>query len=210
MAQYPPFMNSTGLISKIFAKIKEAKTPDRFSQEFLANTLGFTGGSARPAIPLLKRLGFLASDGKPTELYREFRNPDHSKGAMARAIRQGYADLYARNEAAHELDRKALSGLVMQTTGLDKDAQTLRTIVASFEALKGFADFSSTQSAARPADQKHEPDEGAAERDKPPAEEATDLRLGLSYTVNLVLPRSDDVAVYNAIFRALREHLLRR
>ena len=36
------------------------------------------------------------------------------------------------------------------------------------------------------------------------------LRLGLSYTINLVLPKTDDPAVFNAIFRSLRENLLRK
>ena len=67
MSDYPPFMNAYGNVSKILNKIKEAKTPDRFSQDFLATVLGFSGGGARPFIPLAKRLGLLASDGAPTE-----------------------------------------------------------------------------------------------------------------------------------------------
>jgi len=36
-----------------------------------------------------------------------------------------------------------------------------------------------------------------------------ELQLNLAYTINLVLPKSDDVAVFNAIFRSLRDNLLR-
>ena len=64
MADYPPFMNSSGLVTKILNKIKDAKTPDRFTQDYLASTLGFASGSAKPFIPVLKRLGFLSSDGR--------------------------------------------------------------------------------------------------------------------------------------------------
>src|SRR4051812_29374207 len=102
-------MNSTGLVSKILDKIKEAKTPDRFSQDFLGTVLGFSGGSARPFIPLAKRLTLINSDGTPSELYRRFRGSDEqSKAAMAQAIRVGYAPLYKRNEFAHQLDKKKL------------------------------------------------------------------------------------------------------
>jgi hypothetical protein len=59
----PPFMNSTGLIGKIFEKIQQAKVPPRYTQDFQATVLGFGSGSARPFIPFLKRLGFLQSDG---------------------------------------------------------------------------------------------------------------------------------------------------
>jgi len=34
-------------------------------------------------------------------------------------------------------------------------------------------------------------------------------KLGLSYTINLNLPATSDIAVFNAIFKSLREHLLR-
>jgi len=37
-----------------------------------------------------------------------------------------------------------------------------------------------------------------------------ELQLNLAYTINLVLPKSDDVAVFNAIFRSLRDNLLRK
>ena len=85
-AEYPPFMNGYGTLSKILGKIKEAQTPDRFTQDFLSTKLGFPGGTPKPFIPLAKRLGFLESDGKPTDIYRSFRNTAQSKAAMAAAI----------------------------------------------------------------------------------------------------------------------------
>src|SRR5689334_4261842 len=109
---YPPFMNAYGLIPKILAKIKEAKTPPRFTQDFLGTGLGFASGSAKAFIPFAKRLAILSSDGTPTEIYNSFRNPDHSRSAMARAIKTGYTQLYDRNEYAHKLDRGALEGLL--------------------------------------------------------------------------------------------------
>lgn len=103
MADYPPFMNAYGNIGKILAKIKDAQTPERFTLDYLATKLGFSGGSATPFIPFAKRLGFLASDGTPTDLYRRFRNPAQSGAAIAEATKKGYAALYERNEHAHHL-----------------------------------------------------------------------------------------------------------
>lgn len=197
----PPFMNSCGLPSKILRKIKDAKTPDRFTQDYLANTLGFSGSSAKPFIPLAKRLGLLSSDGTPTETYKQFRNAADSKAAMARAMRTGYADLFSRNEGAHKLDRKDLQGLVVQATGLEKKSPTLRAILGTFENLKAVADF---EGGEPPPTEEEVPSVDTAEV------APQDLRLGLSYTINLVLPKTDDVAVYNAIFRAVKENLLRR
>ena len=140
-ADYPPFMNGYGTTAKILNKIKEAQTPDRFTQDFLSTKLGFPGGTAKPFIPLAKRIGFLESDGRPTHLYKSFRNPDQSKAAMASAIRNGYAQLYERNEFVHDLDRTKLEGLVTELTGLEKGHGTVKSIVGTFETLKKFADF---------------------------------------------------------------------
>ena len=76
MASKLPYLASPGLIPKILGKIQEARRPERFTQDFLETKLGFGGGSARAIIPLLKRTGFLSSDGTPTRLYDQFPNAD--------------------------------------------------------------------------------------------------------------------------------------
>ncbi|MBC6442860.1 MAG: DUF5343 domain-containing protein [Rhodobacteraceae bacterium] len=74
MATKLPYMASYGLLSKILESVQNARRPDRFTGDFLATKLGHSGGSARPVIPLLKRMRFLGSDGVPTTLYDQFRN----------------------------------------------------------------------------------------------------------------------------------------
>jgi len=212
MADYPPFMNAYGLIPKILTKIKEAKTPEHFTQDFLSETLGFAGGSAKAFVPFAKRLGLVGTDGAPTELYGKFRNANHSRGAMAQAVRSGYADLYTRNESAHSLDRKGFEGLVLQATGLDAGSPTLRSIVNSFENLKSFADFGAAPPPPKndgEDDEEEGDEEEAADQDRAKPQ-AKQLGLNLAYTINIVLPKTDDVAVFNAIFKSLRENLLKR
>lgn len=209
MADYPPFMNAYGSIPKILTKIQEAKTPERFTQDFLGTKLGFPGGSPKAFVPLAKRIGLLASDGSPTDLYKRFRNPASSKSAMAEAIRSGYSDLYARNEYAHNLEKTKLQGLVMEATGLEKGSPTLRAICGTFEALKAFADFEVTE----PSVQKRADRKDKKEPPPPPpalTPEVEEIGLNIAYTFNLVLPKTDDIAVFNAIFKSLRDNLLRK
>lgn len=208
-AEYPPFMNGYGTISKILEKIKEAQTPDRFTQDFLSTKLGFPGGTAKPFIPLAKRIGFLESDGKPTDLYKSFRNSAQSKAAVAAAIRKGYVQFYERNEYAHDLDKKKLEGLAVEITGLEQGHATVRAIVGTFEALKLFADFSKGE--PKPDTDKEKAKDKAGDKTKDETTNDTDdVKLNLAYTINLVLPKSDDIAVFNAIFKSLKEHLLKR
>jgi len=203
MPEYPPFMNAYGSLSKILNKVKQAKTPDRFNYDFLETTLGFKSSSARAFIPLAKRLGLLASDGTPTDLYKRFRNPAQSHAAIAEAIRKGYAQLFEKNESAHTLGKKEIEGLFVEITGLQNESSTIRSLLGTLETLKSFASFDQKISVTEPPPEEEE----VPDKDKAPHE---DIGMNLAYTINLVLPKTDDVAVFNAIFKGLRENLLRK
>jgi hypothetical protein len=206
VADYPPFMNAYGNIVKILSKIKEAQTPERFTGDFLGTKLGFTGGSATPFIPFAKRLGLLAADGAPTDLYKRFRNPPQSEAAIAQAIRNGYPTLYERNEFVRSLDQKGLTGLVMEATGLAKNHGTLNAIVRSFLALKTLADFDKASNPVLDSPN----DKTSEEKDESEDSEGPEVGLNLSYTIYLNLPKTDDIAVFNAIFKSLKENFFRR
>jgi Family of unknown function (DUF5343) len=199
-----PYVAAYGNITKALQAIQRAQTPDRFTQDFLATKLGVTGGSAKPVIPFLKKTGFLASDGVPTSTYQRFRNPSQSKRAAAEALRKGFVPLYEINEYAHDLSDPDLKGIIMQATGLDEGASTIRSIIGSFKALRAFADFDL-------ASQDEESSGQESGSGKTYLEEAVPLPAGLNlgYTINIHLPATSDIAVYNAIFKSLREHLSR-
>ncbi|MEY9780798.1 DUF5343 domain-containing protein [Sinorhizobium fredii] len=201
----PPFMNSTGLIGKIFEKIQQAKVPPRYTQDFQATVLGYGSGSAKPFIPFLKRLGFIQSDGTPTELYTRFRNADSSGAAMADAMRQGFSDLFQKNEFAHALTDDKLKNLVVEVTGKEPGDGTISAIVGSFKACKLLADFDAVDATVKgkiaPLDISK-----SLVRHEAKASSSTELRL--AYTINVNLPETTDVNVYNAIFSAIRANLL--
>lgn len=201
----PPFMNAYNFIPKILDKIKTARTPDRFTQDFLETALGFKGGSARPFIPLAKRIGLLNSDGTPTDLYNGFRNTIESKNAIAQAIKIGYQDIFTANEYAYKLSRKELEGLVTQLTGLSKKTTTLAAICGTFEALKQFADFEKKA----PVKKETEIPEAKGEKSSLTISDK-DFDLNLTYTINLVLPKTSDINVFNAIFKSIKDNLLKK
>ena len=211
MAESLPFINSTGLIDKILIKIKEAQTPERYTQDFQGTVLGYGSGSARPFIPLLKKLGFLNSDGKPTELYHEFRNDDLSGAAMAKAIKIAYAPLFKANEFSDKLSKDKLKSQVIQITGLSSSAKSVNTIVNTFENLKKHADFDSKPAAEEIESQDSDAEPVPARRDVSNSHlpvKSLGRGMNLSYTINLNLPASKDPEVFNAIFRSLKENLL--
>jgi len=208
-------MNSTGLIPKVLTKIAEAQKPDRFTTDYLTSVLGYGSGSARPIIPLLKRLNFLQADGTPTQIYARFRNPSERGPAMLEALKAGYPELYARNEYAHLLSKDKLRDLVVEVTGLERDNQVVAYIVSTFQAMKVAGDVNENTrvGSVASANGSESPPPVTAPFERPDfgvQRSGQEIGMNLSYTINLNLPPSTDPEVFNAIFKALREHLLGR
>ncbi|WP_367647049.1 DUF5343 domain-containing protein [Ruegeria arenilitoris] len=176
--------------------------------------LKIPGGSGDQMTTFLKKIGFASSDGRPTELYTKFRNPTTSGQAVAQGIRLAYAPLYVRSEYMHELSDEKLLGLLVEETGQAHDSNPVKYAFNCIKALKNFANFDGDETelqteevekvevgrgfeAAQP---RHENDHGST---------AKGIGLNLGYTINLNLPATSDQAVFNAIFKSLKENLLR-
>ena len=209
--EFPPYVNATGVLNSVLKKIIDAPPPPRFTQDFLTTKLGFKKGSANAVIPFLKRIGFLGSDGVPSDLYNKFRNPSKAGHAMASGMKLGYQDLYSRNEYWHDLDKKDLSGLIIEATGTSSNSSTLKAIVATIDVLKQYAKFDGAVDPPESMDEKAATpkpvDETVNSRHKIPKDE---LGINLSYTINLNLPETSDISVFDAIFKSLRENLLKK
>lgn len=199
-----PYISYPACITRILKKIKEAKTPDRFTYDFLETKLGFKGGNYSQFVPLAKKIGLLNTDGSPSELYKKFRNDGTSKYSMGIAIKNGYQELFSRNEYANALSPEKLKGLVVEITGLEPASQVVKLICQTFETLKKEADFEAT------ATKEPSAAETATDALQDNTNDVGNFGLNLSYVINLVLPKTDDPAVFNAIFRSLRDNLLRK
>ena len=207
-----PYINAPGSIGKILEKIKEASTPETFSQDFFKTKLGFSGGNYLTFIPWAKKAGLVTSEGTPTNLYKRFRNPSTSAKSLGTALRQAYSELFSRNEYCYELDKKAFKGLVMEATGEAHDSKKVENIVSTFFNAKSLADFDSSED-AKTSDSSSasvEPIKKEESSSQSISSSSTHKQraIGLSYTINLVLPKTDDPAIFNAIFKSLKDNLL--
>jgi hypothetical protein len=204
-------MNAYGSIAKVLHKIIEAKRPDRFTQDFLETVLALPSSSLRPVIPLLKRIGFLNSDGTPTDLYSKFKTEGGRKAAMAAGMRIGYPEIFKRNEFAYKLDKQRLTDIVVEMTGLERNNAAVKNIVGTFSALNEFADFDQSESVSSTESSVADV-ERASDRGSPlvaAGAVAPQVGMNLSYTINLNLPETTNVEVFNSIFRALKENMLK-
>jgi hypothetical protein len=207
-----PYVTSPRNIERAFEGIKAAATPARVSQDFVKTILKIAGGSGDQMTSFLKKIGFANADGTPADLYNRFRNPATSGAAAAQALKRGYAPLYKRNEFMHELPDDKLRGLVIEETGQGKDSSTLPLIIGCIKAIKKYADWKAGDSKVETADDELEATAKASRINAKLSEAQTRLKthgLNLSYTINLNLPATTDIAVFNAIFRSLRDNLLK-
>jgi hypothetical protein len=204
-----PYLSTPGTIDTAFAKIKHAATPTRFTNDFVTTVLQIKGGTGKAIPPFLKKLGLLNPDGTPNALYDRLRNDASSKSAVADAMRIAYKPLFDVNEYAYNLSDTDLKGLLLQVTGAKKGDRVADLIYLTFKKLKSHAAFDGA-SRTPAAKQDERPDEatGASLRDSGSRAWARE-GLGLTYTITLNLPASTNIEVFNAIFRNLRENLLR-
>ncbi|NOX39432.1 MAG: DUF5343 domain-containing protein, partial [Alphaproteobacteria bacterium] len=148
-------------------------------------------------------------DGAPQERYYSFLDRSVSGKILAEGIKEAYSDLFAVNTSAHQLDaNKAFNKLRTLYKGEKKDS-VIKNIAKTFSSLCDYADFSST---IRPEDSSDTADEGTDPKIEKPIETGGALPKQISleslqYHINIVLPDTRDQAVYDAIFKSLRDHL---
>jgi hypothetical protein len=199
---------ATNRLPDIFAKIRDGQAPEQFTQQLLKDWQ-FTSSNDRVILPILKDLGFLSPDGKPTSRYHDYRDHSRSAAVMAEALRDAYGDIFLIKERPAESDRKAIQGKFKSYHNVSDNVASLMT--KTFFALLGLSDLDAplAKRSSIPREQKAEDHSSPVVKEREQEAERTLLvHPGLHYNIQIHLPPSKDIEVYNAIFKSLREHLL--
>jgi len=204
--QYP-FVVSNNRIGPFLDALGTAARPPKLTQDFL-RSLGFTSTNDRALIPLFRKLGFLNGDGAPTEAFDVLRVKETRGAILAEKLRELYADLFAINTSMQDASDNDLRGAISRITG--KDAATVARYASTFRALANLADFrAQTAPKAEPikvveANASQPPSPSTTYNMPPPVgQRPTEFH----YNIQIHLPATNDVAIYNAIFRSLKENL---
>jgi hypothetical protein len=205
MAIPTSYLTSSKNLGGILNSIVGAQAPEKFTTRFL-ESLDYKTSADRLIIGVLKSLGFLADDGRPTQRYFDYLDQTQSQIVMAQAIRDAYSDLFQINKQANKMTKsevvnkfKTLSQGQYSESVLDKMAMT-------FTALCSFGDFE-TLAAAKDQEKDGEQSEDQEEQPPPGGVPKSFSLGGLVYNIQLILPDSRDPKVYDALFEALRRHL---
>lgn len=199
------YMASTKNVGEILRKMVDGVAPPKFTVEHL-KAIGNTSSNDRAIIPLLKDLGFLEADATPTQRYHDYRDKSRSKAVMAEALRDGYTDVFQLREHPTKADRSAIEGLFKSKH--NSSDRVAKEQAATFLAFLEHADM--TAAPPTVADQLPSSEIGDSEGDQTRAAPAPSRGLStqLHYTIQVHLPATKDLEVYNAIFRSLKENLL--
>lgn len=203
-----------GAIPDYFKAIINAEAPERFSGKFL-ESLDFKSTNDRLLIGIMKELGFIDTDGIPKSRYYELLDRSKWKSVLAEAIRECYAGLFAVNKDAQDLSIEEVKNKLRTLYAGSKKDTVITNIAKTFKALCDEADFLSTKPKEDipkdipSANNQEQLSSDQSERDKVKGIQASEKVnvASLQYHVNIVLPESKDQAVYDAIFKSLRDHL---
>lgn len=200
-------------IPAYFDAILNAQAPKRFSYKFLED-LGFKSTNDRLFVSILKELKFLDADGKPQQRYYEYLDRSQSEKILAEAIQELFSDLFAVNIKACELTEADVNNKLRSLYKGAKNDRAVKSIARTFIALCKEADFS--QPSIKPLDiESMNDNEGLEDEKEPkansqPSKESISTGIqvdSLQYHINIILPESRDQAVYDALFKSLKQHL---
>lgn len=191
---------------EFFGKIRDAQAPSKFTTQLLKDW-GYKSNNHRAFIPLLKSLGFLTADGTPTQRYIDYRNHAESKKIMGEALKETYSDIFLIKEKPATSDKESIEGKFKSYHNTSDVVAGLMT--KTFYALLELATIdnhsSITTKQQAVTNTKAEVEE---ENIKTISSSKTKSSFGLHYDIQIHLPATKDVEVYNAIFKSLKEHLL--
>ena len=200
-----------GQIPDFFSKIQEGQAPSTFSQHHLKD-IGFTSSNYRSFIPILKALGFLSPSGSPTSRYHAYRDKSQSRKIMGEAIKEAYSDLFLIKSHPKESDKLLIEGKFKSThNATDRPAELM---TKTFLALLSIADIDHEpkQISKKDTEPKEEPSQPPTQPtliqgQQSPVAHGTG-KPSLHYNIQIHLPATKDIEVYNSIFKSLKEHLI--
>lgn len=199
-----PYTVSPGVLKRVLEKIPNAEKPPVFSTDFLGTVLEASGGAARPIIPILKTTQMLNQSGVPTELYAQFQTEGGRPAAALQAMRNGFSEVFRRNSYAHNASESTLIDILVAITGLTKNDRILKFMLSTFQCFQEYAKGVKTETPQIESEASH----GTSNESDPRPTSNLNSPLQLVYNINVVLPETTNVEVFNAIFKSLKGNLL--
>lgn len=212
MALTNAYLQTTKNLHSIINSVISAKAPERFTNKFLED-LGFKSSNDRLYIGLFKSLGLLDENNSPTSRYHQLLDQAETGKVLAIGIQEAYEDLFALRKDAQQLSLDEVKGKLKTLTQGQKSDNIINLMANTFKALCELADWSvptasslqetDTTPAISSIDDLH-----AAQEKTGQEMSLTPSKMNLHYNIQIHLPETTNMAVYDAIFQSLKKHLM--
>lgn len=205
------YLNSTKNLESIINSVINAKAPDKFTTKFLED-LGFKSSNDRLVIGVFKALGLIDDNGQPLQRYYEFLDQTQTKKILAVGIQEAYEDLFNLRKDAQTLSNDEIKNKLKTLTQGQKSEKVISLMSMTFRALCDLADWTDASS-TNPVPATHD-----TPGSEPPITQQNavksqqyghpDSQMNLHYNIQIHLPETTNMAVYDAIFQSLKKHLM--
>ena len=211
MALTQSYLVTTKNLSAVINSVVSAKAPERFTNKFLEN-LNFKSTNDRLYVGVFKALGLLDENGVPTSRYYEFIDQTQTGKVLAIGIEEAYEDLFNLRKDAQNLTIDEVKNKLKTLTQGQKSDNVLNMMASTFKALCDLADWSETRTTiVKTTDDTTEKEKTL--KDTPQKDyrlqtiAGKENEIGLHYNIQIHLPETTNMAVYDAIFQSLKKHL---
>ena len=203
------YLTSTKTFEGIMNSILGARAPDRFTNKFLED-LGYKSSNDRLITGVLKSLGMLNDAGEPTQRYFDFLDQSQSKKVIAVGVQEAYEDLFNLNKEAQKLSQDEVKNKLRTLTQGQKGDKVIESMARTFRVLCDYADWSDIElkDVSAPEQIPVQQENADANTKDLKREKLFSERVGLHYNIQIHLPETTNMAVYDAIFQSLKRHLL--
>jgi hypothetical protein len=204
-----PAMISPNAIPRFLEHIRRSALPQKIDRSYLQSA-SFRSSNDTAVIGVLKTIGFLDSDGKPTQLYRDYKGvpPERAKVILGSAVKAAYTSLFNLYPDADRKDDEAIINWIRANS--DRGEVTYTRALNTFKVLRDAATFDDTQPTSTETPPVKEPLVNTKQDDKPPARERhIKTRTSPDVTINITLQieATSDASIYDAFFASMKRHL---
>lgn len=153
----------------------------------------------------------MTDNGEPTQRYFDFLDQTQSKKVIAIGIQEAYEDLFNLNRDAQNLTQDEVKNKLKTLTQGQKGDKVIENMARTFRVLCEYADWSDSignnSSATKDSPETITETEKTNHVNQAPSPIAA-TNMGLHYNIQIHLPETTNMAVYDAIFQSLKKHLL--
>jgi hypothetical protein len=201
------YVGALNRIPEVFNKIRDGQAPPQVTIQLLKDW-GFSSSNDRAFLPLLKALGFLSPTGQPTARYHDYRDHSRSKVVMGEALKEAYHDLFLIKAHPTASDSTAITGKFKSFHNASDNVAQLMS--KTFFALLNLADISGDPPKKKDSSESAVPADITSGNAAIPKSlsNSTPSFSGFHYNIQIHLPATKDVEVYNSIFKSLKDHFV--